>query len=222
MKLKETAAKALDLLAQEHPDARITLDFRTPLQLLIATILAAQCTDERVNRVTPDLFKKYRTAQDFSRAAQEDLEDEIRSTGFFRNKARSIIQCCQKIVGDFKGQVPRTLEELVSLPGVGRKTANIILGNAYGRQALAVDTHVKRVTHRLGWAKAEDPDKIEFELREVLPPERWTLSCHQLVFHGRKVCIAKDPRCPVCPIEKMCPKIGVTGGKLGTTSRAGK
>jgi endonuclease-3 len=211
MKLNETVAKALDLLEKEYPDARITLDFKTPLQLLIATILAAQCTDERVNRVTPALFKKYRTARDFSRARQEELEEEIRSTGFFRNKAKSIIQCCQKIVRDFKGQVPQILEELVSLPGVGRKTANIILGNAYGRRAVAVDTHVKRVTRRLGWAKAEDPDKIEFELMEVIPPERWTQAGHQLIFHGRKVCQAKNPRCPVCPLEKICPKIGLAG-----------
>jgi endonuclease-3 len=213
MKLKETAVKVLDILSREYPDARITLDFKNPLQLLVATILAAQCTDERVNRVTPELFKKYRTARDFSEAVPEELEAEIRSTGFFRNKAKSIIQCCRKIVRDCKGQVPRTLEELVSLPGVGRKTANIILGNAYGGQAIAVDTHVKRVTRRLGWAEAEDPDKIEFELREVLPPERWTLACHQIVFHGRKTCLAKNPECPGCPVGKWCPGIGVAGKK---------
>lgn len=213
MKLKETVIRVLDILEQEYPDARVTLDFKTPLQLLIATILAAQCTDERVNRVTPALFKNYRTAEDFSRAAPKKLEDEIRSTGFFRNKAKSIIECCRKIAGEFKGQVPRTLEELVSLPGVGRKTANIILGSAFGGQAVAVDTHVKRVTRRLGWARAEDPDKIEFELREVMPEERWTLSCHRLVFHGRRVCTAKNPQCAVCPVEKLCPKIGVAGKK---------
>ena len=213
MKIKDNVVTGLALLEKEYPDARITLDFKTPLQLLTATILAAQCTDERVNRVTPALFKKYRTAQDFSRAQPEELEDEIRSTGFFRNKAKSIIQGCQKIVRDFKGQVPQTLEELVSLPGVGRKTANIIIGNAYGRPAVSVDTHVKRVTRRLGWAKAEDPDKIEFELMEVMPPGRWTLACHQLVFHGRKICQAKNPRCPVCPLEKICPKIGLAEGK---------
>ena len=193
MKLRDTVVKVLDILEKEYPDARVTLDFKTPLQLLIATILAAQCTDERVNRVTPDLFKKYRTAQDFSRAAQEKLENEIRSTGFFRNKAKSIIQCCQKIVGEFKGQVPQTLEELVSLPGVGRKTANIILGNAYGQQAIAVDTHVKRVTHRLGWAKAEDPDKIEFELREVIPRNAGPLLATGLFFTGERSAQPKTP-----------------------------
>jgi len=213
MKPKETAPKVLDILAQEYPDARVTLDFKTPLQLLIATILAAQCTDERVNIVTKDLFKKYRTAEDFSRAAQEELEGEIRSTGFFRNKAKSIIQCSQKIAKEFKGLIPQTLEDLVSLPGVGRKTANIILGNAYGQQAIAVDTHVKRVTHRLGWAEADDPDKIEFELMEVIPPNRWTMACHQLVAHGRKICMAKNPQCPICPVAKLCPKIGVADKK---------
>ncbi len=213
MKLRETAIKVLDILEKEYPDARVTLDFKTPLQLLIATILAAQCTDERVNLVTKDLFKKYRSAEDYSRAKQEKLEEEIRSTGFFRNKAKSVIQCCQRIVREFKGQVPQTLEELTSLPGVGRKTANIILGNAYGQQAIAVDTHVKRVTHRLGWAKEDDPDKIEFALMELIPRDRWTMACHQLVAHGRKICMAKNPQCPICPVENLCPKIGLVGKK---------
>jgi len=213
MKLKETAAKVLDILAKEYPEARVTLDFRNPLELLIATILAAQCTDERVNLVTKDLFRKYRTAADYARADQKKFEEEIRSTGFFRNKAKNIILCCQRIVSQFRGQVPRTLEELTSLPGVGRKTANIILGNAFGSQAIAVDTHVKRVTHRLSWAKSENPDKIEFELMEVLPPARWTQTCHQLVFHGRKICMAKNPQCPACPVEKFCPKIDVATKK---------
>jgi len=210
MKKIETAVKALDILQKEYPDARVTLDFKDPLQLLIATILAAQCTDERVNQVTKDLFKKYRQASDYARADLETLEGEIRSTGFFRNKAKSIIGCGQALVEKFNGQVPRTLEELTSLPGVGRKTANIILGNAFGQQAIAVDTHVKRVTHRLGWAKSDDPDKIEFELMEVIPQNRWTLGCHQIVFHGRRVCMAKKPKCSICPVNKLCPKVGVT------------
>jgi endonuclease-3 len=210
MKLRETAVKALDIMTKEYPEARVTLDFKNPLELLIATILAAQCTDERVNRVTPDLFRKYRTAADYTRADPKKIEEEIRSTGFFRNKAKNIIECCRKIDSQFNGRVPQTLEELISLPGVGRKTANILLGNAFGRQAIAVDTHVKRVTHRLGWAKSEDPDKIEFELMEVMPPERWTLACHQLVFIGRKICMAKNPQCPVCPVSKFCPKIGIS------------
>ncbi|HXZ35294.1 MAG TPA: endonuclease III [Thermodesulfobacteriota bacterium] len=209
MKRNNTIVKVLDILQKEYPDARVTLDFKDPLQLLIATILAAQCTDERVNQVTKDLFKKYRKASDYAGADLKTLEEEIRSTGFFRNKAKSIVGCCQMLVQKFGGQVPRTLEELTSLPGVGRKTANILLGNAFNQQAIAVDTHVKRVTHRLGWAKSEDPDKIEFELMEVIPQNRWTLSCHQIVFHGRRVCMAKNPQCPTCPVAKLCPKIGV-------------
>ena len=210
MKKADTAAKVLEILQKEYPAARVTLNFQNPLQLLIATILAAQCTDERVNLVTKNLFKKYRTAADFARADLHTLEEEIRSTGFFHNKAKNIIQCCQDIVKKFNGEVPRKLEDLTSLAGVGRKTANIILGNAFGQQAIAVDTHVKRVTHRLGWAKSDDPDKIEFELMEVIPKGRWTLACHQLVFHGRNICVAKKPKCSICPVEKFCPKIGVT------------
>jgi endonuclease-3 len=210
MKLTETAVKVLDILRKQYPDARVTLDFKDPLQLLIATILAAQCTDERVNVVTKDLFKKYHRAADFAKADLRNLEEEIRPTGFYHNKAKSVIACCQMIVNKFNGQVPQTLAELTSLSGVGRKTANIILGNAYGQQAIAVDTHVRRVTHRLGWAKSDHPDKIEFELMEVIPPERWTMACHQLVFHGREVCMAKNPQCPTCPVAKLCPKIGVS------------
>ena len=210
MKKVDTAVKILDILQKEYPAARVTLDFKDPLQLLVATILAAQCTDERVNRVTKDLFKKYRTAADFSKADLHSLEEEIRSTGFFHNKAKNIISCCRDIVNKFNGEVPRTLEDLISLAGVGRKTANIILGNAFGRQAIAVDTHVKRVTHRLGWAKSDDPDKIEFELMKVIPEERWTLACHQLVSHGRNICIAKKPKCSLCHVAGLCPKVGVT------------
>ena len=210
MKRTETALKILGILQREYPDARVTLDFKDPLQLLIATILAAQCTDERVNQVTKDLFKKYRKASDYAGADLRTLEGEIRSTGFFRNKAKSIIGCGQALVQKFNGQVPRTLGELTTLPGVGRKTANIILGNAFGQQAIAVDTHVKRVTHRLGWAKSDDPDKIEFELMEVIPQDRRTLACHQIVFHGRRVCMAKNPQCSTCPVAKLCPKIDIS------------
>ena len=210
MKRNDVVVKVLDILRKEYPDARVTLDFKDPLQLLVATILAAQCTDERVNRVTKDLFKKYRTAADFLKADLHTFEEEIRSTGFFHNKAKNIISCCRDIVNKFNGEVPRTLEDLTSLAGVGRKTANIILGNAFGRQAIAVDTHVKRVTHRLGWAKSDDPDKIEFELMKLIPEERWTLACHQLVSHGRNVCMAKKPQCSLCHVAGLCPKVGVT------------
>lgn len=210
MKKGGIAVQVLDILEKEYPDARVTLNYKDAFQLLIATILAAQCTDERVNIVTKDLFKKYHQPADFAKADLHTLEEEIRSTGFYHNKARSIITCCQKIGKEFNGQAPRTLEELTTLPGVGRKTANIVLGNAYGQQAIAVDTHVKRVTHRLGWAKSDDPDKIEFELMKVIPLERWTRACHQVVFHGRNICIAKNPQCSICSVNKLCPKIGVT------------
>ena len=209
MKMSGQALKVLNILEKEYPDARVTLHFKDPFQLLIATILAAQCTDERVNLVTKDLFKKYHQAADFAGADPRTLEDEIRPTGFYHNKAKSILGCCEMLVKKFHGQVPQRLEDLTPLPGVGRKTANIILGNAYGQQAIAVDTHVKRVTHRLAWAKSDDPDKIEFELMEVIPRERWTMACHQLVFHGRRVCRAQQPQCPTCPVVKFCPKIGV-------------
>jgi endonuclease-3 len=209
MNKKQLVIKVLDILEEEYPDAKVTLNYKNPLQLLVATILAAQCTDERVNQVTSDLFQNYRNAADFATAKQKVLEQEIRPTGFFHNKAKSIIACCGMIVDRFGGQIPRSLGELVSLPGVGRKTANIILGNAFGKQAVAVDTHVKRVTHRLGWARASDPDKIELELMPILPQDRWTIACHQLVFHGRKICTAKSPQCPPCPVNHLCPKIGV-------------
>ncbi|MDO9209889.1 MAG: endonuclease III [Deltaproteobacteria bacterium] len=209
MKPKLTALKVLDILKKEYPDARVTLNFQDPLQLLLATILAAQCTDERVNLVTKDLFRKYHNAADFARADLKTLEEEIRPTGFYHNKAKNMTRCCQMIIQKFQGRVPRTLEELTALPGVGRKTANIILGNAYGQQAVAVDTHVKRVTHRLGWAQSNDPDKIEFELMAVIPQNRWTMACHQLVFHGRKICIARKPKCSACPVATLCPQVGV-------------
>jgi len=209
LKRIQTAAKILDILNKEYPDARVTLNFQNPLQLLIATILAAQCTDERVNSVTKDLFRQYPKAADFAQADLNTLEKNIRPTGFYHNKAKNIIQCCRMIIQKFDGHVPRTMEELASLPGVGRKTANIILGNAYGQQAVAVDTHVKRITRRLGWAKADDPDKIEFELMEVIPRPRWTMAGHLLVFHGRKTCYARNPNCNLCPVGQLCPKVGV-------------
>jgi len=201
--------QVLKILQNEFPDARVTLHFENPLQLLIATILAAQCTDERVNQVTKDLFQKYKKAPDFAKADGRTLEEEIRSTGFFHNKAKSIIAACQQIGNKFQGQVPRTLDELTALPGVGRKTANIILGNAFGKQAIAVDTHVKRVTHRLGWAKSQNPDQIECELMKVIPQDRWTISCHQIVFHGRNICRAQKPQCSICRLASLCPKVGV-------------
>ena len=200
----------LEGLQALYPDAGTELSFTTPLQLLIATILSAQCTDERVNRVTPVLFAKYPDAAALAHAPQADLEEVIRSTGFYRNKAKSIRACCADIVSRFGGQVPRTLEDLTSLHGVGRKTANVVLGNAFGIPGLVVDTHVARLSHRLGLTRESDPVKIEFALMPIIPKERWTLFSHWLILHGRRVCNARKPRCSTCPIAAYCPRLGVT------------
>ena len=201
---KKPADRILDILEAEYPDAGITLDFGTPFELLIATILAAQCTDERVNRVTPTLFAKYRTPEDYGAVSQEELEADIRPTGFYRNKARSIRRLADVLVERFGGRVPDDIDSLVSLPGVGRKTANIVLGNAFGKDALAVDTHVRRVSRRLGLARSDDPDEIEAELCEVVPPGRRTLATHLLVFHGRRCCRSRRPLCGKCPLLDLC------------------
>ncbi|MFQ5840615.1 MAG: endonuclease III [Candidatus Methylomirabilales bacterium] len=192
-------------LSQRHPDARIMLDFRMPLELLIAAILAAQCTDERVNQVTKTLFRRFRRAADYAEADPDELMALIRPTGFYRNKAKSVIGCCRALVEDHGGEVPDTLEALVKLPGVGRKTANVLLGNAFGRPAIAVDTHVLRVSRRLGLAKSEDPDTIEQELMAVVPRKDWTRFCHLLQAHGRATCKAPRPRCDLCAISDLCP-----------------
>ena len=199
------AKKILAQLERVHPKATIALRFTTPLELLVATILAAQCTDERVNQVTTSLFKKYRTANDYARADPAVLEEEIRSTGFYRAKARSILGATRMLVEQWGGEVPRALEELIQLPGVGRKTANVVLGNAYGQQAIAVDTHVFRVSQRVGLAKSTDPDEVEAQLRAVLPASKWTRSCHLFQFHGRATCHARRPDCPHCTVRALCP-----------------
>ena len=200
----------LETLRETYPDARCALDFRTPLQLLVATILSAQCTDERVNKVTPALFEKYPDAAAFAAANPDELEREIHSTGFFRNKAKSIREAAADIVQKHGGQVPRTLEELTALRGVGRKTANVALGNAFDIPGLVVDTHVSRVAWRLGLTTATDPVKIEFSLMPIVPRELWTLFSHWLIHHGRQICIARKPRCSVCPLLPHCPRRGVT------------
>lgn len=202
---KAKVGKILGILAKTYPDARIELHFTSPLELLVATILSAQCTDARVNLVTPQLFRTYRSAGAYADADPAVFEEAIRSTGFFRSKAKNIIACCQKLVRDFGGKVPRTMEELTSLPGVGRKTANIILYNAYGIPGFAVDTHVARVTNRLGLMDTEDPGRIEEAMCRVLPREDWGQATHLFIFHGRRTCAAKQPRCPQCALRSLCP-----------------
>lgn len=190
----------------EYPQNKIALDFIDPLQLLVATILSAQCTDERVNKVTPKLFKKYKTAGDFAKADTSILEQEIKSTGFYKNKTKSIISCCKELVEKYKGKVPASLEELVKLPGVGRKTANVILGNAFGVPGIVVDTHVKRVSFRLGLTKNTDPEKIEFDLMKVIPKNEWIHFSNAIILHGRKICIARKPKCGICALQGLCPR----------------
>ena len=202
--LRNRVKKIIRILSKEIPDASIALKFSNPLQLLIATILSAQCTDVKVNQVTPDLFKKYRTAKDFAESNLATLEEEIRPTGFYRNKAKSLQKCCQELVKRFGGEVPKTLDDLVTLPGVGRKTANVLLGNAFGIPGIAVDTHVHRLSRRIGLTKNDDPVKIEFDLMEIVPKEEWIHFSNLLIWHGRKTCVARKPLCGICPIRKEC------------------
>ena len=206
----DRVAAILSILAHTYPDATTALDFGTPLQLLIATILSAQCTDVRVNMVTPALFERYPDAAALAAADTPELEAMIRSTGFFRNKARSIRECSADIVAKHGGVVPNTLEELTALRGVGRKTANVVLGNAYGIPGLVVDTHVTRVSRRLGLTDQVDPVKIEFALMQIVPREQWTPFSHWLILHGRAICVARKPRCSICPLAPHCPRIDVT------------
>lgn len=208
--LKKRAAQVAKRLAAEYPDAECALTFSNPLQLLIATILSAQCTDVRVNMVTPALFKKYRTAAAFAAAPQADLEKAIQSTGFFRAKAKNIQACCRKLAEDYGGKVPQNLDQLVELPGVGRKTANVVLGTAFGiPSGVVVDTHVSRITFRLGLTKHTDAVKIERDLMAQLPPREWINFSHRLIHHGRRICVARKPRCEQCVLRAICPKIGV-------------
>jgi len=200
-------AKALcEALARVYPDAHCELSFSKPLELLIATILSAQCTDVQVNKVTPELFKKYRVARDYAEAKPEELEHDLRSIGLYQAKAKNIRACCRLLVEEHGGKVPETMEELVRLPGVGRKTANVVLGNAFGQNVgVVVDTHVARLSMRLGLTKETDPKKIEPVLMKLVPQEDWTLFSHWLIFHGRRRCKAQNPDCPNCEIKALCP-----------------
>lgn len=202
---KERMAEVLRRLERAYPDATLALRFRTPLELLVALILAAQCTDEKVNQVTPVLFQKYRTAEDFARADLAELEKLVHPTGFFRQKARTIQKCCAVLAERFGGKVPDRLEDLLQLPGVGRKTANILLGNAFGKPAIGVDTHVMRLAQRLGFTRHTDPDKIEEDLNRLVPEPKRTRFCHWMQAHGRQVCTARKPNCPECILNDLCP-----------------
>jgi endonuclease-3 len=197
--------KILARLEKVHPDAKLALDFTNPLELLIALILAAQARDDLVNKITVDLFKTYRSAAGYANAPPALLEKQIGKINFYRNKAKSIHNCCKELVERFGGQVPDNLNDLVSLPGVGRKTANIVLGNAFGQQTIGVDTHVMRLSQRLGFTKKTDPDKIEADLTEIVPEKQRVRFCHLMQYHGRRVCVAKKPKCPQCTINGLCP-----------------
>jgi endonuclease-3 len=197
-------------LDRTYPEAHCELDHADPLQLLIATILSAQCTDKRVNIVTKDLFKKYRSAADYADAPLSELEQAIKTTGFFRNKAKNIQACCRKLIERHNSQVPNTIEELMRLDGVGRKTANVVLGNAFGINAgVVVDTHVMRLSQRLGLTNQKTPEKIERELMALVPQKQWTLFSHWLIWHGRRRCAARKPDCDHCEVRKLCPRIGL-------------
>lgn len=205
MTAKERAIAVDKTLKKILPDAKISLDFTNPLELLVATILSAQCTDERVNKVTKSLFKKYKTAKDYANAAPEELEEDIHSTGFYKNKAKAIRACCSTLVERHGGKVPSTMEELTALSGVGRKTANVILGNAYGTPGIVVDTHVGRVSRRLELTKEDDPEKVERDLMALVPKEDWVSFSHRIILFGRQTCKAQKPLCAQCPIYKLCP-----------------
>lgn len=206
---KQLAKRITQGLAKLYPDAHCALHHENPLQLLVATILSAQCTDVRVNLITPALFAKYPDARAFAEADPRDMETAIQSTGFFRNKAKNIIACCKELIAKHGGEVPGTMDDLVPLPGVGRKTANVILGNAFDVPGITVDTHVLRLSKRMGLTKHEVPEKVERDLMELIPQKDWTLFSHRMIFHGRQICHARKPKCDTCTLAKFCPKIGV-------------
>jgi len=212
---KDRAKKIFSILKKEYASAEIALDFANPFELLIATILSAQCTDARVNIVTKELFKRYKSPKDFVSVPQEAIEKEIFSTGFYKQKAGSIQNCCNALVGNHNGEVPKDFEALTKLAGVGRKTASVVLGNAFGIPAVAVDTHVKRLSNLLGFIKSDDPEKIEFRIKELLPEKDWTISGHLLMNHGRQICVARKPKCLECKLTELCPSVSSTKTKKG-------
>ena len=203
---KERALKIYNIFLDEY-DAKCTLDYGSAHELLIATQLAAQCTDARVNMVTPKLFKKYPNVSAFASADEVELQNDIRSTGFYRNKAKNIIACCKMLINDFNGEVPNNMEDLLKLPGVGRKTANLVLGDFFGIPGVVVDTHATRLSNRMGFTNEKEPYKIELDLQKILDKKVWSDFCHCLVYHGREYCSARSPKCDICPIGELCPKI---------------
>ena len=213
MTKKERVAKLRELLDKAYPDVKCSLDFETPVEMLVAVQLSAQCTDARVNIVTKELFKKYKTAEDFANADINELQEYIKSAGFYKNKSKNIIACCQRLVEVYGGKVPDTMEDLLTLAGTGRKTANLILGDLYGKPAVVVDTHCMRLSRRIGLTKEEEPQKIEMDLKKIVPPDYQLRMCHQFVYHGRAVCTARSPKCDVCPIYEVCKRVGVDAKK---------
>jgi endonuclease-3 len=217
---RERAEQILAILERTYPDSRIALNYETPFQLLVATILAAQCTDVRVNMVTPGLFERYPSPQAFIDAPQEELEKAVYQTGFFRNKAKAIKAASTALVLEHGGEVPRTMPELVAIPGIGRKSANVILGHCFGVPGMVVDTHVKRIANLLGLVDSEDPEKIEKALEPLFPPESWTRLGHLIQDHGREICVARRPKCEICPIAALCPSAGIAANPPAKRARA--
>ena len=206
---KVRARKMYRVLTKSYPNVRCELDFNSPFQLLVATVLSAQCTDKRVNQTTPALFKKYKSIKKMARADQKDIEKLIKSTGYFRAKAKNIKGLSQKIMIDFNGEVPDKLEQLITLPGVGRKTANVVLGHAFDTPGITVDTHFGRLSRRFGWTKENDPVKVEFEVAELIPEKEWTNLSQRMIWHGRRVCHSRKPACGACSLSKLCPSFGI-------------
>ena len=206
---QSSARSIYRILTKEYPDARCELDFNSPLELLVATVLSAQCTDKRVNAVTPVLFKRFPTVEKLAGAKISEIEKIIYSTGFYRSKAKNIKELASKILKDYGGEVPKTLAQLVTLPGVGRKTANVVLGNAFGIPGLTVDTHFGRLSRRFGWSQETDPVKVENDVAKLIPEKEWTLLSHKLIWHGRRICHSRKPECGICPLAKLCPSAGV-------------
>lgn len=211
--------RLLKKLQEAYPDAKCALNFESPLQLLIGTILAAQCTDARVNQITPGLFAKYPNAASFAKVSPGELEKDIHSTGFFRNKAKNIVACCQRIVSEYGGEVPNTMEDLLTLAGIGRKSANVILSESFGIPGITVDTHLGRLSRRIGLTVNTHPEKVERDLMVLLPRKHWIAFNHRIIIHGRRVCHSRKPDCDGCFLKRMCPKMGVSGKPEGAVKK---